>query len=53
MKLLQRLWLSLREGTAYKQLEEKGQWATWQRPAGSDRGDQAEDSVRRPEEPRD
>ena len=53
MKLLQRLWLSLRGGTAYKHLEEKGQWATWQLPAESEHKDQAEDNVRRLDEHRD
>jgi len=53
MKLLQRLWLSLRGGTAYKQLEEKGQWATWQRPAESYSGDEAESDVPRLDEHRD
>ncbi len=30
MTFLKRLWLALRGGTAYKPLEQQGQWATWQ-----------------------
>jgi hypothetical protein len=37
VNLLKRLWLSLRGGTAYKQLEQRGQWATWQLPSEGER----------------
>ena len=32
MNLLKRLWVSLRGGAAYEELEQTGKWATWQLP---------------------
>ena len=54
MNLLKRLWLSLRGGTAYKQLEQQGRWATWQLPNESERREtQPDDEVSRPDKHRD
>jgi hypothetical protein len=39
MTFLKRLWLALRGGTAYKPLEQQGQWATWQLPEKKERRD--------------
>jgi len=39
VKLLKRLWLSLRGGTVYEELEQKGHWATWQVPDEAERQD--------------
>jgi hypothetical protein len=54
VSLLKRLWLSLRGGTAYKQLEQQGQWATWQLPNESERREtQPADEVSRLDQHRD
>ena len=53
MKLLKRLWLSLRGGMAYKELERQGQWATWQRPEEHEDEGGVEENVPRLDEHRD
>jgi hypothetical protein len=39
MNLLKRLWVSLRGGAAYEELEQTGKWATWQQPDEGERHD--------------
>jgi hypothetical protein len=46
MKLLKRLWVSLRGGTAYEELEHMGTWATWQLPDERERQESQPDEHR-------
>jgi hypothetical protein len=54
MNLLKRLWVSLRGGAAYEELEHMGTWATWQLPVEGERQDaEPEGNVRRLDKHRD
>jgi hypothetical protein len=54
MTLVKRFWRALRGGAAYEQLEQKGQWATWQLPDGDEpQGTQPDVTARPLDEGRD